>query len=185
MALTRVIEFGVSFLAAFVVVVTYSTLSLRPALVEVRSQVAAEWSGFVRGVEHRNNILGGLVEGLKGFEPGKTKLASKILEAQAMAVRSTDPDRLAASVDEIERLLTEMESLVASRPELNGYPPFAANWTKTLELTRRINLRRMLYNKNVELYNRLLAPFPQSLMVSLLGFVPLKSYPYTQPFAGQ
>ncbi|MBI5248520.1 MAG: LemA family protein [Desulfomonile tiedjei] len=177
---SRIIEFCFSFLVSFLVLSVISFLTLRPALKEVRVEARAEWDGFIRAVKERNELLPGLTESVKGFEPGQTKLAERLLEARSISLRTSDPAGIVAAVDDIERSLVQIENLSRTRPGLDQYPPFANYWRKVVRQTHRISSLRSTYNSNVKFYNRLLAPFPQNLLTAAFGFVPLADYPSPQ-----
>ena len=177
MTMSRLIEFSFCFLVALLVLTVISFLTLRPSLRELRSEAQGEWESFLRYVSERNELIPGLVEAIKGFEPGHGQLADELLAAQAMAMRARDPDRIVALVDEIERSLAQTERLVQARPELGQYPPFASRWAQVLQLGRRVAEARRAYNKSANLYNRLLRPFPQNILTTVFGYVPLNAYP--------
>lgn len=177
MKLSRVIEFCCSVLLAFLVLVVIAFLTMRPVLQDVRLEAVAEWDGFIRAVRDRNDALPGLVEALRGFEPGHAKLAEGLLESRSVSSRYSDPAGIVAAVDELERLLIQVESLALARPSLNQYPPFAVQWKKIAITTQRVASRRNNYNSAAKLYNQLLTPFPQNLLATVFGFVPLEAYP--------
>jgi LemA protein len=171
------VEFGLSLLLAFLLITLMSFLSLRPQLQEVRSQVVSEWQDFLTAVKERNEIMPGLIEAVRGFEPGHARLAQRLLESRGISMRVTEPDKVIAAVDVMDRYLAEVEKLQETNPRFREYPPFAKQWSRVQELTLRIKVKRELYNKSVEVYNRLLKAFPQSLFTTLFGFVPLQGYP--------
>lgn len=177
MLISRVIEFCFAVLVAFLILVVISFVSMRPILHEARIEAKAEWDAFGRAVKERNALLPGLLEAMKGFESGHGKLASSTLEARAISMRSSDPDRIVASVDDIDRNLGQIERVIQSKPELASYPPFAKQWKPVLRITRRIAAAKEGYNKSAQVYNRLLTPFPQNMLTALFGFVPLNAYP--------
>jgi LemA protein len=173
----RIIEFSVSVLAAFILLVGLSLFSLKPALTEFRTDAGSEWERFLSQVRERNRLLPGLVEAIRGYESGHGKLTEKLLAARAVSNASRDPKRVVRAVNEIETLLKQVEKLFRSRPALGRYPPFAGHWKKVVRLTARLNLTRRSYNKSVSAYNSLLRVFPQSLAAAVFGFVPLDRYP--------
>ncbi|MFH1114398.1 MAG: LemA family protein [Pseudomonadota bacterium] len=177
MTVSRLIEFGFSFLTALLVLTVISFLTLRPTLRELRSEARGEWESFLHAVNERNELIPGLVEAIKGFEPGHGDLAEESLAARAMAMRVRDPDRIVALVDEMERHVAQMERLVQARPELGRYPPFASRWEQVMKIGRRVTENRRAYNKSAKLYNRLLTPFPQNILTTVFGYVPLTAYP--------
>ncbi|MDQ7784249.1 MAG: LemA family protein [Desulfomonilaceae bacterium] len=177
MTVSRLIEFGFCFLAALVVLTVISFLTLRPTLQELRLEAQGEWESFLRAVNERNESIPGLVEAIKGFEPGHGRLAEELLAARAMAMRARDPDRIVASVEEIERHLAQMERLVEARPDMGEYSPFAVPWRQVADIGRRVKESRNAYNKSARSYNLLLTPFPQNILTTLFGYVPLSPYP--------
>jgi len=162
-----------------------SFLSLRPQLQEVRSQVVTEWQDFLTAVKERNEILPGLIEAVRGFEPGHARLAQRLLEARGISMRVTEPDKVIAAVDAMDRHLAEVRKLQETNARFREYPPFAKQWSRVQTLTLRIKVTRELYNKSVDVYNRLLKAFPQSLFTTLFGFVPLQGYPAIEAPVGQ
>ncbi|MGO9567727.1 MAG: LemA family protein [Desulfomonilaceae bacterium] len=180
MSLSRIVEFGVSFLMAFLLIVLVSFLTLRPTLQEVRSEARADWGGFLRAVNERNEALPGLAEAVRGFEPTYAKPAERLLEARSIAARSKDPGIIVASIDDMERQLNQIQKLAESQPGLDQYPPFATQWKKVGRISERIAFMRQSYNSSARAYNRLLTPFPQSLLTAIFGFVPLTDYPLSR-----
>jgi LemA protein len=177
MTLSRIVEFGVFFLMAFLLIVLASFLTLRPTLREVRSEARAEWEGFLRAVKDRNEALPGLVEAVRGFEPTYARTAERLLETRSIVARSKDPGTIVASVDDMERQLRQIQKLAESQPGLDRYPPFATQWQKVGTISERIAFMRQSYNSSARTYNRLLTPFPQNLLTAAFGFVPLTAYP--------
>ena len=183
-SLSRVIEFCFALLVAFLVLVVISFASLRPTLNEARMEAKAEWAAFLRAVAARNEAIPGLVEAIRGFESGHAKLVEKILEARSVSMRSNDPDVIVATVAQMDRFLAQVERLAQSNRDLSGYAPFDEHRKRTLQSTYRINCARKSYNANAASYNRLLMPFPQNLLTSVFGFLPLKEYPVLLPIPG-
>jgi hypothetical protein len=177
MTASRVVEFSFSFIIAFLVLVLISFLTLRPILRESNLEARAEWDAFRRAVAERNDLLPGMVEGLRGFQPGLGKLAEKVLETRVISLRAIDPDAIVASVDGMDGYLAELERLAQSNPALEKYPPFGTVWKKVQALNQRIRFLRENYSRIARLHNRLLTVFPQKLLAVVFGFVPLKEYP--------
>jgi len=177
MRLARIIEFCFAFLVAFVLLSFVSFLSLRPVLDQGLAEARADWSAFLRAVSERNESIPGLVQALRGFEPGHGRLTQKMLEARSISVRTTESDAIVAAVDDTDRFLAQVEKLLQARPQLEQYPPFAAQWKKTVSMTQRISYLRRSHSSSVRSYNRLLKAFPQNLLTTLFGFVPLHEYP--------
>ncbi len=177
MTVSRVVEFSFSFIIAFLVLILISFLTLRPMLKEINLEARADWDAFCRAVAERNELLPGMMEGLRGFQPGLGKLAEKVLETRGISLRAADQDAIVASVDVMDGYLAEIERLAQSNSALEKYPPFATLWKKVQVLTQRIRFLREDYNRIARLHNRLLTAFPQNVLAVIFGFVPLKEYP--------
>jgi LemA protein len=175
--LLKFIQILITFLAAFLTLMMVSFLMLRPVLKDVRMEAKTEWAAFARALPERNSLIPGLIESFKGFEPGHTKLVERLVQARSISMRSTDPDRIVAAVDEIDGTLEQVRKLGQSKPGLAQYPPFTSQWQKVEKISLRISQHRAQYNSTASSYNRLLTVFPQNLLAAAFGFVPLNIYP--------
>ena len=177
MTMSRIVEFSFSCIIAFLVLIVISFLTLRPMLKEITLEARAGWDAFRRAVAERSELLPGMVEGLRGFQPGLGKLSEKLLESRAISLRAVDQDAMVASAEVMEGYLAEIERLVQSNPALEKYPPFATRWKKVQVLNERIRFLREDYSRIARLHNRVLTVFPQNVLAVLFGYVPLKEYP--------
>ncbi|MGO9123177.1 MAG: LemA family protein [Desulfomonilaceae bacterium] len=176
MKLFRIIEILITMLLAFLMLMMVSFLMLRPTLKEIRLEARAEWAALARAIPERNNLLPGLVESFKGFEAGHGRMTERLTQARSISMRSTDPDRIIAATDEIDRTLEDIRKIAESKSDLAQYPPFATQWKKVEKVSLRISRQRAQYNNTATSYNRLLGVFPQSLLAAAFGFVPLNIY---------
>jgi LemA protein len=163
-------------LLAFLMLITVSFLMLRPTLKEIRIEARAEWAALARTIPERNSLLPGLVESFKGFESGYGRMTDRLTQARSISMRSTDPDRIIAATDEIDRTLEDIRKIAESKSVLAQYPPFATQWKKVEKVSLRISRHRAQYNNTATSYNRLLGVFPQNLLAAAFGFVPLNIY---------
>ena len=177
MTVNRLIEIAACFLAAFIVISTISFAGLRPLLLEIREEVAADWKAFRSEAQERNRALSGLAQAIRSFSVGREELSDKLLGARQVVTSSGDPDKLVTAVDETDRLLALVEHITQSAPAITGYPPFERYWGQVRGGTIRICYKRELYNRGVRKYNSILKLFPQDLIAAAFGFVPLKAYP--------
>jgi hypothetical protein len=173
----RIIELCFCFLAALVVLVFLSFFSLRPLLVEFRTAAENEWAEYAEFVSKRNQLLPGVAEALRSFESGHAKLVNRLLQAPAVSLHHRSTEFIAAFGDDVGLSLLEVDKLAKSKPQLEKYPPFEANWQNVRLLSRQIGEKRIGYNTTAAAYNGLLKAFPQNLVCAALGFVPLVIYP--------
>ncbi len=175
----RLIEFSCSVLVAFIMLSLISFLSLRPTLMEIRGEARAQWDEMVDLARERNDIVQGIVEVLKGFGVIQNKWGEKILEERSILLRAADPDTIISSIDEINQRLAKLGQIADSSQELKNHPGFVNQWSRIAAKNRELRLKRMNYNETAKMYNSLLTPFPQNMLATIFGFVPLSRYPST------
>ena len=177
--ISRLIEFSCSVLVAFIMLSSISFFSLRPALMEIRGEARAHWDEMVDLARERNDIVQGVVEVLKGFGVIQNKWGEKILEERSILLRAADPDAIISSIDETNQRLAKLGQIADSSQELKNHPGFINQWSRITTINRELRLKRMNYNETAKMYNSLLTPFPQNMLATIFGFVPLSRYPST------
>jgi LemA protein len=173
----RIIELLVAAVFLFLFFSAMSFVFLRPALQEGRANVQREWNEFLQEVRERNDMLPGLLETVKMFQPFFAKNAVKMLEAKAVIKRSRDPEVIMASVDQLDVDIKTLEALVHSNPDMRQHPGFLRQWDLFLKKHNKVGLTRTRYNSSVQTYNDLIEVFPQSIFTSMFGYVRAAAYP--------
>jgi len=173
----RIFELLVTAAILFLFFSGMSFIFLRPALQEHRANTQREWTEFLKEVRARNDILPGLLETVKMFQPFFTKTAAKMLEAKAVIKRSRDPDAIMASVDQLDVDIKTLEALINNNPDMLQHASFRNHWELFLKKNKKVGLTRILYNTCVQRYNDLIDIFPQSIFTSLFGYVRAIDYP--------
>lgn len=175
----------ITFLITFVIIAIVSFMSLRPILNETRYDARAELDSFMRSVKDRNDFLPALLEIIKTFEPGQSKLVTSLLETRAICMRSNDPNAISPLVIEIDRYLVQLEKILKNNSKLEANQTFAAQWRIISKLSARIYNSRRNYNNIARIYNKMLKPFPQNLIIFILGYSQLHLYQETQGIGDQ
>lgn len=173
----RLVELLIAALAMFLLFSGMSFLFLRPALQEHRASIHSQWNDFLKEVKERNDMLPGLLETVKLFQPFFAKTAAKMLEAKAVIKRSREPEVIIASLDQLDVGIKTLESLVNSNLEMLQNSSFRGQWDLFLKKNKKVAIARLLYNTHAQRYNDLLEIFPQSIFASLLGYVRAVPYP--------
>jgi LemA protein len=175
--MNRFIQSVVTFVFAFLVISTGSLMSLKPVLLETRREAQADWDALIRAVRERNDSIPSLVEAVRAFEPGHAKLLFELNETRALVMRTIDPHALVQAINDQDAKLEFIEKMAKGNAGLEKHPPFALYWTRIAKTSRLANNARRNYNNAARVYNRLLTPFPQNMLVSVFGYIPLNIYP--------
>lgn len=173
----RIIELLVTVVFLFLFFSGISFVFLRPVLQDGRVNIHREWYELLQEVGARNDILPGLLETVKMFQPFFARTAAKMLEAKAIIKRSHDPDVIMATVDQLDIDIKALESLVDNNPEMLQHSSFRHQWNLFLKKNKKVGLTRTRYNAYVQTYNSLIEVFPQRIFTSMLGYVRAAEYP--------
>ncbi|MGC8660819.1 MAG: LemA family protein, partial [Desulfomonilaceae bacterium] len=125
----------------------------------------------------RNDQVQGVVEVLKGFGVIENKWGEKILEERSILLRAADPESIINSINETDQKMAKLRQITDSSPELKNHAGFSSQWARIIATDRELRLQRMNYNETAKMYNSLLNPFPQNMLATIFGFVPLHRYP--------
>lgn len=149
------------------------------SFVELDENVAQAWSDVQTNYQRRSDLIGNLVETVKGAANFEQETLTGIAEARAKATSiNIDPANLSA--DQIQAFENAQAGLSQSLGRLlvsvERYPELKAN-QNFLELQaqlegteNRISVSRTRYNEAVTTYNKKIRRFPASIYASVLGF---------------
>jgi LemA protein len=149
------------------------------SFVELDENVAQAWSEVQTNYQRRSDLIGNLVETVKGAANFEQETLTGIAEARAKATSITiDPSNISA--DQMQAFESAQAGLSQSLGRLlvsvEQYPELKAN-QNFLELQaqlegteNRISVSRTRYNEAVTTYNKKIRRFPASIYASVLGF---------------
>lgn len=149
------------------------------AFIELDENVAQAWSEVQTNYQRRSDLIGNLVETVKGAANFEQETLTGIAEARAKATSiNIDPSNLSA--DQLQAFENAQAGLSQSLGRLlvsvEKYPELKANQNflelqSQLEGTEnRISVSRTRYNEAVTSYNKKIRRFPSSIYASVLGF---------------
>ncbi len=127
----------------------------------------ARWADVQTELQRRNDLIGNLVETVKGFARQEREVLIQVTEARANATRVTvtgdqltDPAAMARLAEAQGRINISLQRLQEAYPELTSQRNFET-LTKELEGTEnRIGRARQRYNEAVQTYNTTIRTFP-------------------------
>lgn len=149
------------------------------AFIELDENVAQAWSEVQTNYQRRSDLIGNLVETVKGAANFEQETLTGIAEARAKATSiNIDPSNFSA--DQLQAFENAQAGLSQSLGRLlvsvEKYPELKANQNflelqSQLEGTEnRISVSRTRYNEAVTSYNKKIRRFPSSIYASVLGF---------------
>lgn len=152
--------------------------------VSFEEDAKTSWSNVESSYQRRNDLIGNLVNTVKGAADFEKSTLTAVIEARAKATSVTidpsnvTPDKLAEfqkSQSGVSSALSRLLVSVEAYPQLRANENFLRLQTELAGTENRINIARNSYNKSVRIYNVHVIQFPGSLLANMFGF---KEYPY-------
>ena len=147
--------------------------------VEHEENAKTAWSNVESAYQRRNDLIGNLVNTVKGAADFERETLTAVIEARSKAT-SVNVDANNLSPEAINKFQNAQGGLTSALSRLlvsvERYPELKANQNflnlqSQLEGTEnRINVERNRYNEAVKEYNTYIRKFPNNMVVGMFGF---------------
>ncbi|MHB9144168.1 MAG: LemA family protein [Symbiobacteriia bacterium] len=171
-----------------IVVLASSLMSTYNSLVVMSENVDNSWAQVQVQLQRRYDLIGNLVETVKGFATQEREVLGRIADARASWKNtpqgSTEQQVAAANQADntmgagaVGRLLV----IVENYPQLASSQQFTGLRDELTGTENRVAVSRQRYNDQVRLYNQTVRSFPTVILARLFGY---GQRSYYQPSAG-
>jgi len=173
-------------IVGILILIVYSTMKgFNNTAVTLQEEAKTKWSNVESAYQRRTDLVGNLVNTVKGAADFERGTLTDVIEARSKATSvNVDAGNLNSSQlksfgkaqsglsSSLSRLLVSVERY----PKLQANKNFM-NLQSQLEGTEnRINVARNRYNEQVGQYNTHIKKFPNSIFASMFGFEPMTRY---------
>ena len=154
------------------------------SMVEKRESVNNAWGNVESAYQRRADLIGNLVETVKGAAKFEQTTLTQVVEARAKAtsiqvdannLTEENLEKYSAAQDELKGSLSRLLVSVEAYPELKATQNFQELQAQIEGTENRINTERNRFNDAVGDYNAYIAKIPQSIYSGWFGFTP-KAY---------
>lgn len=165
--------------AGIIVLIVILIFSSYNGLVGLRADAQTAWSNVESSYQRRSDLIGNLVETVKGAAAHERETLTEVIEARSKATQVTvdpsniTPEQLAqfqqaqAGVSgALSRLLVNVERY----PDLKANQNFLELQSQLEGTENRINVTRDRYNEAVNIYDKKIKSLPAVLFAKMLGF---------------
>ena len=165
---------------AVVVIGMYSWVKgINNTAVELNQNVEQSWGDVQTAYQRRNDLIGNLVNTVKGAAEFEKSTLTAVIEARAKATQVTidptniTPEQLAAFNSAQSGVSSSLSRLLVSverYPELKANQNFLKLQDELASTENQISTSRTRFNESVQPYNTHIKTFPNSLFAGMFGF---------------
>ena len=137
--------------------------------------VKAQWSEIQNQLQRRNDLIGNLVETVKGYATQERDIYTQIAESRAKLSGATTPAQQIEAANQQSAALARLLVIVENYPQLKSNETFMRLMDELAGTENRLAVARKRYNDSILTYNQLRRRFPSNVTAKVFGF---KEYPY-------
>ena len=137
--------------------------------------VKQQWSEIQNQLQRRNDLIGNLVETVKGYATQERDIYTQIAESRAKLSGATTPAEQIEAANEQSSALSRLLVIVENYPQLKSNETFQRLMDEIAGTENRIAVARNRYNEAARNYNTLRRRFPSNVTAKVFGF---QEYPY-------
>ncbi|KOS07839.1 LemA family protein [Flavobacterium akiainvivens] len=163
-------------IGAIVVIGFFWAMNIKNGAIDKNQQVGKEWGNVETAYQRRNDLIGNLVETVKGAANFEKSTLVEVTEARSKAnsvqvdPANATPEQLAAFSSAQANLMGSVNKLIGNitiekYPELKSNQNFLKLQDELASTENTIQTQRTRYNEVVEAYNNYILRFPNSMFL--------------------
>ncbi|MFL9830667.1 LemA family protein [Flavobacterium sp. ARAG 55.4] len=167
-------------IVAVIVIAGYSWIKgINNTAVTLNQNIEESWGNVQTAYQRRNDLIGNLVNTVKGAADFEKSTLTAVIEARAKATQTTvdptniTPEQLAAFNSAQSGVSSSLSRLLVSverYPELKANQNFLKLQDELASTENQILTARTRFNEAVKPYNNHIKTFPNSLFAGMFGF---------------
>lgn len=139
-------------------------------LVRARNTVDESWSGVDVQLKRRHDLVGNLIESVKGYAAHERAALQATADARGAAMAGGGPARAARAEAALDGPVRALLAIAEAYPDLKASENFLQLQDELTNLETQIAASRSIYNGNVRAYNDRIQSFPGLLVAGPFGF---------------
>ena len=175
------IIYVLSILLAIILLGGCSVVGTYNGLVSEQTKVEQAQADVATALQRRSDLIGNLVESVKGQMNHETEVFTKIAEARAkIGNGSVTSKENQEAQGELSSAISRLISLTENYPELKSNQNVEQLMTELAGSENRIFVARKDYNKVATEYNQKLRSFPTVLFANMMNFKEVETFKETE-----
>jgi LemA protein len=157
---------------AIVAVLAISVVGIYNRLVNQKNSAAAAWHQIDVQLTRRADLVGNLVETVKGYAAHEKTVLEDVTNARASVAASKTPAQASEASSGLELALSRLFAVAENYPNLKANTNFLELQAQLQEIESRLAAAREYYNETVRRYNIACESFPANIFAATFGFIP-------------
>jgi len=142
------------------------------AIVQAKVRVDSAWSQIDVQLQRRMDLIGNLVETVKGYANHEKSTLEAVVNARAKAISSSGPAESADNQNILNQALGKLLMISEGYPELKASDSFLNLQSELSSSESRVAYARNYYNESVQIYNTKITSFPTNLYAKIQKAAP-------------
>ena len=155
---------------ALVLVVALWGIGVYNGLIRLRNMKDEGWSGIDVQLKRRHDLVGNLVNTVKGYMAHEKSVLEEIAKMRAMAQNANGVAQVAQLEGQLSQALGRLFAVMENYPQLRANENVMQLQNTLTALEDEIQLARRYYNGTVREYNTRTEVFPSSIIARQYGF---------------
>ena len=155
---------------AIVALAAFFFIGIYNRMIRMRNLAEEGWSGIDVQLKRRSNLVGNLVETVKGYASHEKDVFEKVTEARASTTSAGTVQERATAENALTGALKTLFAVAENYPELKANTNFLQLQQTLSDLESEIQMARRYYNGSVRDYNNTIQVFPNSVIAGMAGF---------------
>jgi LemA protein len=145
-------------------------------LVTMHESVSQQWAQVDNQLKRRNDLIGNLVETLKGTATQEQTVFGQIADARAKMAGARTPEQGIAAGQAMDGAIGRLLVVVENYPQLKSNEAFTGLMDELAGTENRLATERKRYNDVVKDYNVMVKRFPTNLYAAVFRFAEAPYY---------
>lgn len=149
-------------------------------LVAGKNDLDNKWNQVNNQLQRRNDLIGNLVETVKGAAGQEQAVFGEIANARAAMAGAKSPGQTIAAAQGMDGAIGRLLVVIENYPQLKSQEAFRQLMDELAGTENRLATERMRYNDTVQGYNNLVMQFPMNLFAGAFHFTKAEGYPIAE-----
>ena len=155
---------------AVVLVVVFWGIGVYNGLIRLRNMKDEGWSGIDVQLKRRHDLVGNLVNTVKGYMAHEKEVLEEIAKMRSVAQNASGVAQAAQAEGQLSQALGRLFAVMENYPQLRANENVMQLQNTLTSLEDEIQLARRYYNGTVREYNTRTEVFPASIIARQYGF---------------